>query len=404
MNNLKNTKIKLALLFSCLVFCIIFFLEIVFFTIKYLNIWVKEKQDFIRWTDFIETQIKDDKIFIDIILKQNFFRDNNFRDRWKWPWMKFINFILINNSWNIVFENIREELDEKIDINSINYWNMQHIDDFFFKRININSVDYKDIIFIKKQEYDFEDYLEDILFFTIINIIFSIFFYLIWYIFVNKNLKPVEEILDDMGNFIHNASHEIKTPISIISSNLQIIKTTKLYEQDLIDNSINEIKRIDELISWLTELSNITREKNIQEINVNTEIDNIIKEHINLIKEKEIELKFDQKNQVLLNTNIQYFYIMFSNLLRNAVKYNIINWKIDIILTNEKISISNTWIWIKKEEIDKIFDRFYKCDSSRNSEWFGIGLSLVKKICSSFNRKIKVKSKENEITTFEVYF
>lgn len=64
--------------------------------------------------------------------------------------------------------------------------------------------------------------------FSIIDIIFSIVFYLIWYIFVNKNLKQLKKYHGDMSDFIHNASHELKTPISVISSNLQLIKATKI--------------------------------------------------------------------------------------------------------------------------------------------------------------------------------
>ena len=55
-------------------------------------------------------------------------------------------------------------------------------------------------------------------------------------------------------------------------------------------------------------------------------------------------------------------------------------WEVYISYKNNSLSIKDTWIWIKKEDLNKIWDRFFKSDNSRNSEWFGIWLSLVKKI------------------------
>jgi two-component system OmpR family sensor kinase len=96
---------------------------------------------------------------------------------------------------------------------------------------------------------------------------------------------------------------------------------------------------------------------------------------------------------------------MFSNLLRNAIKYNTKNnWYIKIELKKDSLSVANSSYWIENEDLDKIFDRFYKCEKSRNSEGFWIWLSLVKKICDIYKWKVSVNSELNKETKFEIKF
>jgi signal transduction histidine kinase len=92
--------------------------------------------------------------------------------------------------------------------------------------------------------------------------------------------------------------------------------------------------------------------------------------------------------------------MFLSNIIWNSIKYNIKNWEINIKYHKWILNIKDTWIWIEKKDLDKIFDRFFKTDSSRNSEWFWIWLSLVKKISDIYKWKIKVKSEEKKWTEF----
>jgi signal transduction histidine kinase len=126
-----------------------------------------------------------------------------------------------------------------------------------------------------------------------------------------------------MDDFIHNASHELKTPLSVISSNLQLIKKLKVYEEDLIENSVNEIKVVDNLIIGLTNLSSISSIEETEDIDIKEEIKNILDEFDNIIKEKNINVFLEIEKNFSVKANKHYFYIMFSNLLRNAIKYNL---------------------------------------------------------------------------------
>jgi signal transduction histidine kinase len=109
-------------------------------------------------------------------------------------------------------------------------------------------------------------------------------------------------------------------------------------------------------------------------------------------------------NEKVLTINKQYFYILFSNLLWNAIKYSKKWAKIEISLNKNNFSIKDNWIWIKKHDIDKIFDRFYMSEQCRNVDGHGIWLSLVKKIADMYNFKIKVNSEIWKWTEFIVEY
>lgn len=411
--DLKSTKTKLAIVFTIIVFVIASFLEIIYFSLRYYNIAYNEQKEFRDISQKINSDFSLSPLFLKLFLTQwiNFKPPLEERINWEkrknWfdKWFRFMNFLVLDNSWKIVAQNLNQDFNMDLDLQWLNYDEIKKDDWIFMVKIDVSFVwnEYKDLILFKKQMYSVDDYFKDLIFFFLVNLIFSIFFYYIWLFFVSKNLKPVQNTLNDMNDFIHNANHELKTPISVINSNLWLLRETKTFEQDLIDDSINEIKRLDNLIKWLSNLSNITITSKTQTLNLQNEIQEIIQELSQNIQQKNINLQFDIIKNTKITANKEYFYIMFSNLLRNAIKYNFENWKIKILLDKNKLTISNTWEWISKQDLPNIFQRFFKWEKSRNSQWFWIWLSLVKKICDIYSWNIWVFSDEKE-TIFDIKF
>lgn len=321
--------------------------------------------------------------------------------------LRFLNFIVMNSSWNIIAQNLHQDISFSYkNILSLNYDSLKKISPWILaKKVDISYFwwEIQDIIFIKEFSYSLDDYFWDIFFFFLVTLCFSIVFYYIGIFFVDKNLKPVEEALSDMNDFIHNANHELKTPLSVISSNLQIMKAMKIYEEDLILDSMNEIKRMDNLILELSNFSDIQSISESRELDIEKEIQEILNEYQKEIDGKNIKVNLQVIKKISLKANWEYFYIVFSNLLRNAIKYNFESWSIDIILDKNRFAISNTGDMITKEDLGSIFDRFFKGEKSRNTKGFGIWLSLVKKICDIYKWKIIVKSDEKS-TIFEIKF
>ena len=399
--DLKIKKQKLIIFFVVIVFFISFFLEIIFISYKYYSEKKIDRQIFIKQTKKIYKKINNQNNIL-YIFEDSFIEDN--LNKIKYHNISKINFLLLDEDNNIIDKKVFENIDYhnfiNIKVNKIIFKN-----DFFIleKKLQNNILEDK-VIFFKKISFNKITASQDFIKFLIIIFFSVILFYFLWKKFVNKTLKPVEENISDMKNFIQNASHEFKTPLSIIQSNLQIIIAEKKFDESLILENINEINNFNNLINWLTELSWIHLDIKKEKISLKKEIPELIAENIKSIKKKKINIEFDIKHNIKLFSSKQHFKILFKNLLENSIKYNKIWWKIKIRLEKNKLIIKDTWIWIEQKNIWKIFDRFYRENNSKTKEWFGIWLALVFKIIKINNWKIRVESQKNKFTKFEISF
>lgn len=409
---LSYTKKKLTVIFTLLVFWIAVLLECVFFTFKYFNYINTEKAQFSIITNNVETKfVSISEFIINYDLWNRVFKMARWNrlNLWNQENENFVNLLIINkDKRELVFSNVIDDI--KINfvediLNKWPYWIIEQKNGFFVKKIKLvdSEVTY-DVLFIKNLRYSFLDYLRDLFWFVWIMFLFSVLFFYIWYKFVSKNLEPVEKNLIDMQDFIHNAWHELKTPISIIHSNLQLIKELKKFDEELVLEWINEINRLNHLIESLVELSNISWNVVNQKIDVWSEIEVIIRDYKTSADKKNITVNFKVLKAKILTINKQYFYILFSNLLWNAIKYTKEWWQIDINLYADKLSIKDNWLWISDTDKEKVFDRFYMWEKCRNNDGHGIWLSLVKKIADIYKFKIELKSKLWEGSEFIIIF
>ncbi len=227
-------------------------------------------------------------------------------------------------------------------------------------------------------------------FFGISSILLVFSFYISKFI-----LKPLKISMKKQEEFIQNASHDLKTPLSVISSNLQLMKhkNFKNVERNvaIAENNLNYMKKIVEDMLFLSNIGHKSKEK----VDINKIIKEILQDFEQQIRKKNIktEIKLDENLQI--EGNAEDIKRLLFNLIENAVKYNIENGKIIIESKNRAIYIKNTGDLIKEEEKEKIFDRFYRADKSRSSEGTGLGLAIVKEIAKIYGIKIKVKIEDN---------
>jgi len=409
---LNKTKKKLTVIFTLLVFLIAVLLEGSFFSIKYLNYINEEENKFSILTNDVQTRfvsINEFIVYYDVwnrLFKFQRWTHLNNSDNENWD---YVNLLIVNKEKNeLVFSNIVDDLKlsfvEDI-LKNWEYWEIEQKSWYFIKKIKLIEQDVVyDVLFIKNLRYWFLDYLRDLLWFVWIMFLFSVLFFYIWYRFVSKNLEPVEKSLTDMQDFIHNAWHELKTPISIIHSNLQLIKETKTFDKELVDEWMNEINKLNRLIESLVELSSISTNEKNEKIDVGTEIESILKDFKIESDKKDLKINYSIHAKKYLTVNKQYFYILFSNLLWNAIKYTNQWWQIDVNLYINKLVIKDNWIWVIKDDHKKIFDRFYMWEKSRNIDWHGIWLSLVKKIADIYKWRITLISEVWKGSEFSIFF
>lgn len=224
-------------------------------------------------------------------------------------------------------------------------------------------------------------------------------------------VKPVNEAFIRQKQFIYDASHELKTPIAIISASAEMLEKNPK-EKKWLDNIKTENNRMNKLVISLLDLS---KSENIKENEVytNVNLSKVIKNKAltfeSLIYENSLELDVDVANDIMFNCNEDRIKELLSILMDNAIKHSLPNSQITVKLSKEKnniyLSVKNKGKEIPVSERGKIFERFYRLDKSRNRDdnRYGIGLSIAKNIVINHNGTISVNCKDG-YTTFIVNF
>lgn len=235
------------------------------------------------------------------------------------------------------------------------------------------------------------------------------------FIYLEKSMHSLMHKIEDAFNsereFIGNISHELLTPISIIRTKLDNYTSN-------VELPDEEVKRIFEVKTTLVRLTKMVRSLLLMSRLENEEY--IISEHVDLhdlinnvsveindridIKGLKLKLKLTDKS-FSLNGNKELLYILFFNLLNNAIKYTpsgIISIRSLYVDSKFKIEISDTGKGIAKEHIPYIFSRFKKFQDGESN--FGLGLALAKKICDYHHIDISVDSEIGRGSKFTLIF
>lgn len=316
-----------------------------------------------------------------------------------------LNFILLNMESEIVSYNIKVEIEDIFLEEILTIKQSQKIinkDNFLISTIPFQEK--YSLVLFQKMKYNLWDYLTEMLYFLILSVLFSWLIYYVWKKFVNKAFIPVEENIDDMKNFIHNAGHELKTPLAVIDSNLQLVDEMKIYDKEMNGENKTELKKLNSLIDSLVQLTDIDSLKTKEKVNVKHVLEEVLEEYKSKITDKNILTSLKMEEDINITTHRDYLYMFLSNLIGNAIKYNIEGWSIDIIYSKGELVIKDTGVWISDEDKDKIWNRFFQTDSSRWWEGFGIWLSLVKKISEIYKWKIRVEDNKEKWSIFSIKF
>lgn len=248
------------------------------------------------------------------------------------------------------------------------------------------------------------------------NVIHSIIIFIsleIVFVIISKELtswiaKPVDEAFNKQKEFIADASHELKTPLSIIIASNEALE--KKYDSKYIENIKNESERMNKLIISLLDLAK-SESKNRQYVREN--LSKIVEKSVlifeSVIFEKGIELNYDIEKNINFYCDLNEMKQLIAILLDNSVKHTKESDDIFVRLSSKKnnieIVVKNKGKEISKEDQEKIFERFYKVDKSRNrkSGGYGLGLAIAKNIVDKHGGTINVSS-DNGYTTFKVNF
>ncbi|OHD11429.1 MAG: hypothetical protein A2086_09845 [Spirochaetes bacterium GWD1_27_9] len=228
----------------------------------------------------------------------------------------------------------------------------------------------------------------------------------------NDMLDRLHNSFESQKQLIEDLYHELKTPLSIMRGEIEIIlkknRDNEAYK-DILYSNMEEIDKLARLIENLLLISKfeskiITFEYTL--INLNIIINDVVETFKILSEPKNIEINIESKENIIIYADEKQIKTLFINIIDNAIKYNDDNGKILIKLTKNNefciISIINTGVGIPEEEIPFIFDRYYRAIKSKKVFGTGLGLSISKSIVDAHNGKIEVDSKPNKETVFTI--
>jgi len=448
---MKSVKAKLFVGYISTIFFILLLLSTISIYFFQLN---QETKNF-EFNESINTQVEE------FILNNSLSALNGIEKEIK---LKSLLLIIMKNN-KVVFsnksqhktENILEELDEEFRKENFakKYEEKGYIEaeDYLFVTTLIDKGNSEYEFFLGMKEDELEEDLEDIVHLVILsNIILFLILAISGYLLIHKTIKPLKMILSDLKTlrtnqslslrlkkqdtkdefeelttcfnemldgieksvenikqFSSDASHELKTPLTIIQGEIELCKQGQSTKEDLIQ-TIDKIefqqKNLQDIIQNFLLLSRLDKE--VFE-NKTAVLDKVLFESIELhlakIETKSLELKVDIEEELSVSFDEKYLSVVVNNLLSNAIKYTLEGFvgiraykKGNYIF----VEVSDSGIGIKKEDRDKIFERFFRVDKVRTDMKMGVGLGLaiVKNICDRFSCNIKVKSELNKGTVF----
>ena len=231
----------------------------------------------------------------------------------------------------------------------------------------------------------------------------------------NQMADQLEKVESSRQQFVSNVSHELKTPLSSVkvlseSILLQEDVPKEMYVEFLHDIN-SEVDRMTAIINDLLTLVKLGQKEiplNFQEVDLNAMMADIIKRLQPLATVKDISLQWEELKEVSADADEMKLSLAISNLVDNAVKYTPEGGEVKVTLDADHqhafISVADTGIGIPEEEVNRIFERFYRVDKTRDRETggTGLGLSITHATIMMHNGSIKVNSKEEEGTTILV--
>ena len=227
-------------------------------------------------------------------------------------------------------------------------------------------------------------------------------------------------VIDDSKNkkaeimrreFTANVTHELKSPLTSINGYAELIATGLVKNDDIkkfgqiINEEGNRLLNIIDDILKLSKLDEENLEEGRNEINIKNVVESCIQRFKRLTDKKNIKI-VNEIDDIFIRTHESLFTDLITNIYENAIKYNKVNGQIAIKYIKDKrfikLIIEDKGIGIKKEDLPRIFERFYVADKQRTRtlKSTGLGLSIVKHICDYLNYDIKVESKYGYGTRF----
>ena len=227
---------------------------------------------------------------------------------------------------------------------------------------------------------------------------------------VEEEKKLVERAQNSKNEFIANITHEMNTPLTSIKGYAELLSSGMLNEEQTklaVKTISSQTERLTNLIACIINYNEID-DDTLPPYDV--DLSKLAREMLAVVKpeadKRGITLIDEIDDNVIVQSRHELMTQLLGNLIRNAIRYNRDGGSITVVLTKTEFSVADTGIGIAKENLERIFDRFFTVDKSHSGKngGFGLGLSVVKKLCRKAGWWISVESEEGKGSVFTVRF
>ena len=231
----------------------------------------------------------------------------------------------------------------------------------------------------------------------------------------NKMLGRMKILDDSRQEFVSNVSHELKTPLT----SMKVLADSLLMQEDVpaelykefMEDITEEIERENKIINDLLSLVKMDKKSsdlNVKAENINELVERILKRLRPIAAQQNVEVLFESFRPIVAEVDEVKFTLAITNLVENAIKYNREEGSVQVSLNADHkyfyVKVSDTGIGIPQEDLDHIFERFYRVDKSHSREigGTGLGLAIARNAVIMQRGAVKVHSEEGVGTTFTV--
>ncbi len=295
---------------------------------------------------------------------------------------------------------ITETLNSKKNIGEIKNFNFRFKKYKFEKNILISYVNFS---------YEKEFYSNQLVQFIVIFFASFIIFFMLSVFLSSIAVKPIEKSYEKQKQFVQDASHELRTPLTVIISNLSLIKSNNSFSKETslqlenIDKESSRMKCLIEDLLFLATNENTTTSNNFATLNLSDVLTEVCMLYEIVFFENHKKLEYDIQENIFITGENNLIKQVINIFLDNCKKYSLLNTTTKVKLYSQGkytcLVFSNETENFNKDDLNHIFDRFYKKDNARksNSRSYGLGLNIANEIVKNHNGTIKANLLDNKI-------
>ena len=218
------------------------------------------------------------------------------------------------------------------------------------------------------------------------------------------------------SEFVANVTHELKTPLTSIRGSIELLKSsdrdeeTRRYFYDVLDIEAERLHRLIDDMLVLSQIENAREDPSSRPCSVKEELKNCIDRLQPVAEKNNVTLALEADSTLFVSCSPTRFQQLFCNLIENGIKYNKPGGSVTISAQKQRktvlIRVKDTGIGIAPEHFERLFERFYRVDTSRSREigGTGLGLSIVKHLAALYGGEVGVESEVGKGSIFSVWF